>query len=98
MKPPTDEAQDCFFFPQAMITGGILEKDRLAGSCHVFVFVDAENGANSAESIQIRASCIGGYGTRHRSKGIWDFTKDHPRHIEQLNMAGLLDKFSGPIL
>jgi hypothetical protein len=99
LKPPSDEAyQDHFFFPVTMITADTLGKiNSPAIITYLYLWMlRMEQLRRNIPKFELptladmeRDAASRGFGISRRSIR---------RHIEQLNVAGLLDKFSGPIL
>jgi hypothetical protein len=99
IKPPTDETyQNHLFFPQAMIMGGVLEKiDSPAVVTYLYLWMlKMEQVQQNQFKFELPTALDMERDTVSRGFGI--SRRSIRRHIEQLNMAGLLDKFSGPIL
>ena len=98
IKPPTDEAQGCFFFPQAVITGGVLEKiDSPAVVTYLYMWMLKMEQAQQ-NRFKFELPTVLEIEKDLGSRGFGISRKSIYRHLEQLRALGLFDKFSGPIL
>jgi hypothetical protein len=99
IKPSTDAAYlDNVFFPQTMITGGILEKiDSPAVVTYLYLWVLRMEQAQR-NRFKFQLPTVLEMERDIESRGFIISRKSIYRHIEQLDALGLFDKFSGPIL
>jgi hypothetical protein len=99
IKPPTDEAyQNCFFFPEKMITEGTQERiDSPPVVTYLYLWMlKMEQVQQNQFRFELPALVDMERDTESRGFGV--SRRSIRRHIEHLHTLGLLDKFSGPIL
>ncbi len=99
IKPPSDEVyQDCFFFPEAIITGGTLSKiNSPAVVTYLYLWMlKAEQAIQNRFKFELPTVLEMESDTEFR--GFRMSRRSIQRHIELLKTAGVLDSFSGPIL
>jgi hypothetical protein len=99
IKPPTDEAyQDRFFFPEAMITEGILAKINSPAVVTYLYSWMLKMEQVQQNRFRFSLPTLLEMERDAESRGFKISARTIQRHLQQLETLQVLDKFSGPIL